>query len=64
VARNGGLLPITAAAAVRSVEKVLSEQQVGVLTPGVAFGADFVLEIPETKRADSLEYVSSHPEAE
>jgi short subunit dehydrogenase-like uncharacterized protein len=44
----------TAAAGVRSVEKVLSVRLQGVLTPALAFGADFVLEIPGTRRADRL----------
>lgn len=45
----------TARAVVRSVEKLFSEHQVGALTPALAFGADFVLEIPGTKRFDRLE---------
>lgn len=45
----------TAEAAVRSVESVLADHPVGALTPALAFGADFVLEIPGTKRFDSLE---------
>jgi short subunit dehydrogenase-like uncharacterized protein len=44
----------TAAASVRSVEKVLSIRPQGVLTPALAFGADFVLEIPGTRRVDRL----------
>jgi len=47
----------TAEAGVRSVEKLVSEHKVGVLTPALAFGADFVLEIPGTKRVDRLEDV-------
>lgn len=46
----------TAEAAVRCVERLLSEHRMGVTTPSLAFGADFVLEIPGTKRADSLRY--------
>lgn len=45
----------TAIAAVRCVEKLFAEQQVGALTPALAFGADFVLEIPGTRRVDSME---------
>jgi short subunit dehydrogenase-like uncharacterized protein len=45
----------TARAAVRSVEKLFSDHQVGVLTPALAFGADFALEIPGTMRVDHLE---------
>jgi short subunit dehydrogenase-like uncharacterized protein len=44
----------TAVAAVRNVEKVFEQQPKGALTPALAFGADFVLEIPETIRYDSL----------
>jgi short subunit dehydrogenase-like uncharacterized protein len=47
----------TAEASVLSVEKLLSEKLVGVLTPAQAFGADFVLEIPGTKRMNWLESV-------
>jgi short subunit dehydrogenase-like uncharacterized protein len=45
----------TAQAAVMSVEKLLGGGRVGVLTPAVAFGADFVLEIPGTRRVDDLD---------
>ena len=44
----------TAEAAVLSVEKLLGEKHVGVLPPALAFGADFVLEVPGTKRVDEL----------
>jgi short subunit dehydrogenase-like uncharacterized protein len=44
----------TAVAGLRSVEKVFDLQPKGALTPALAFGADFVLEIPETIRHDSL----------
>jgi short subunit dehydrogenase-like uncharacterized protein len=50
----------TAAAGVRSVEKVLAERPQGTLTPAVAFGADFVLEIPGTRRVDPLENEGHH----
>ncbi len=42
----------TAVAGVRCVEKVLTERPQGALTPAIAFGADFVLEIPGTRRVD------------
>jgi short subunit dehydrogenase-like uncharacterized protein len=45
----------TAEAGVLSVEKMLSEKQVGVLTPALAFGADFELDVPGTKRVDGLD---------
>lgn len=44
----------TAEAGVRLVEKVLAENPAGALTPAQVAGADFVLEIPTTKRADNL----------
>jgi short subunit dehydrogenase-like uncharacterized protein len=44
----------TAEAGVRSMERLLAEKQVGMLTPALAFGADFVMEIPGTKRVEKL----------
>ncbi len=44
----------TALAGVRCVERVLREGPVGALTPALAFGADFVLEIEGTRRYDEL----------
>ena len=44
----------TAVAGVRCVEKILEEGAQGALTPSLAFGADFVLDIPGTKRYDGL----------
>lgn len=44
----------TADAAVRSVEEVFSKGRFGVYAPALAFGADFILEVPGTKRADRL----------
>jgi len=44
----------TAVAGVHSVEKVFELQPKGALTPALAFGTDFVLEIPETMRYDSI----------
>lgn len=47
----------TAEASVLCTERLLSKKLVGVLTPAQAFGADFVLEIPGTKRMNRLESV-------
>jgi len=44
----------TALSAVRLVERVLAEKPPGAITPAGAFGADFVLEIDATRRADAL----------
>jgi short subunit dehydrogenase-like uncharacterized protein len=44
----------TALAGVRCVEKVLRERPTGALTPALALGADFVLEIEGTRRLDAL----------
>ena len=44
----------TAVSGVRIVEKVLERGGEGALTPALAFGPDFVLEIPGTRRFDSL----------
>jgi short subunit dehydrogenase-like uncharacterized protein len=44
----------TALAAVRAVERVLDGSYQGALTPAQAFGADFVLDIPTTKRHDKI----------
>lgn len=45
----------TAVSGVRCVEKIFEMKPSGALTPALAFGADFVLEIPETKRFDSID---------
>jgi len=45
----------TAVAGVRCVEKLLDLKPIGALTPALAFGADFILEIPETARFDSID---------
>ncbi|EYF05666.1 Hypothetical protein CAP_2956 [Chondromyces apiculatus DSM 436] len=45
---------LTAEAGVRAVEKILETRPVGALTPALAFGADFVLEIESTRRLDKL----------
>ena len=44
----------TAVAGIRTVEKLFKLKPKGALTPALAFGADFVLGIPETKRFDTL----------
>ncbi len=43
---------LTAISAVRCAEKVLAGGVKGATTPARAFGADFILEIPETRRLD------------
>lgn len=42
----------TAVAGLNSVETLLAHPQTGALTPAQAFGADFVLAVPETRRVD------------
>lgn len=44
----------TAVAGVRCVERIFEMHPRGALTPANAFGADFILEIPATKRYDHL----------
>jgi short subunit dehydrogenase-like uncharacterized protein len=44
----------TAVAAVSAVERVLAGDLRGALTPAQAFGADFVLDVPSTRRCDTL----------
>ena len=44
----------TAVAGVSCVEKIFELEPEGALTPALAFGDDFILEIPETKRFDSI----------
>jgi short subunit dehydrogenase-like uncharacterized protein len=44
----------TAVGGVRCVEKILQDRPRGALTPALAFGADFVLEIEGTRRFDTL----------
>ncbi|UCC62954.1 MAG: saccharopine dehydrogenase NADP-binding domain-containing protein [Anaerolineae bacterium] len=44
----------TAVGGVRCVERVLEERPQGALTPALAFGADFVLQIEGTRRFDVL----------
>ncbi len=45
---------LTAVAGIRAVEHTLAARPVGALTPSRAFGPDFVLELPETRRYDAL----------
>jgi short subunit dehydrogenase-like uncharacterized protein len=44
----------TAVVGVRCVEQVLAQHPVGALTPALAFGADFVLQVEGTQRFDAL----------
>lgn len=44
----------TVVAGVRAVEQLLARRPKGALTPALALGADFVLEIEKTRRLDSL----------
>lgn len=45
---------LTAVAGILAVEKTLTNHPVGALSPSLAFGADFVLEIEGTRRIDAL----------
>lgn len=47
----------TALAALPVIERTLAEAPCGALTPALAFGADFVLDIPRTQRHDRLPVV-------
>jgi len=49
----------TAVAGVRAVERVLASQVNGALTPALAFGSDFVLDLEGTSRHDALPAASS-----
>jgi short subunit dehydrogenase-like uncharacterized protein len=51
---TGEAYQFTAIAGIRAVEEVLAAPSQGVLTPALAFGADFVLEIEGTRRFDRL----------
>lgn len=46
---------LTAVAGIRAVEHTLAQSPTGALTPSLAFGADFVLELPDTQRLDALD---------
>lgn len=45
---------LTVVGGLKSVEAVLAQPPVGALTPALAFGADFVLTLPDTVRYDTL----------
>ncbi len=45
---------LTAISGIKAVKKVLELDLKGTLTPSQAFGQDFILEFPDTKRFDSL----------
>ena len=45
----------TAVTGVRCVEKIFEMKPSGTLTPALAFGTDFILEIPGTRRFDSID---------
>jgi short subunit dehydrogenase-like uncharacterized protein len=45
----------TAEASVLAVEQTLERQPAGALTPALAFGKDFVLDINSTRRLDTLD---------
>ena len=45
---------LTILASVNAVERVFSDHPVGALSPSQAFGADFVMQIPQTVRQDHL----------
>ncbi len=47
-----GSYPFTAVSGVLSVERILAGGVVGATTPALAFGPDFVLEVPGTTRVD------------
>jgi short subunit dehydrogenase-like uncharacterized protein len=49
---------LTAVAGVRSVEKVFKLRPKGALTPALAFGKDFILELPNSQMFESLETVT------
>ncbi|QPC83970.1 NAD(P)H-binding protein [Phototrophicus methaneseepsis] len=44
----------TAEIAIEAIERTLSQQPFGALTPSLAFGEDFVLAVPGVERADTL----------
>ena len=46
----------TALAGVRAVERALADNPIGALAPAQAFGADFVLDIDDTRRLDTVSY--------
>jgi short subunit dehydrogenase-like uncharacterized protein len=56
---TGEAYALTARLAVRAVERVLSEQPAGALTPAQAFGVDFILEFEGSRRFDDLAHLES-----
>jgi short subunit dehydrogenase-like uncharacterized protein len=52
--QTGDAYAFTAAAALRAVEEVFIRTVPGAFSPAAAFGADFVLTIPDTTRLDCL----------
>ena len=52
--QTGDAYAFTAAAALRAVEEVFTRTGPGAFSPAAAFGADFVLTIPDTTRLDCL----------
>ena len=45
---------LTAVTGLNAVERVLAERPVGALTPALAFGADFILQAPGTRRLEAI----------
>jgi short subunit dehydrogenase-like uncharacterized protein len=45
----------TSISGIKAVEKIFELKPKGSLTPALAFGEDFILEFPDTKRYDSIE---------
>lgn len=45
---------LTAITGINAVERVLKDRPVGALTPALAFGPDFILQVPNTRRLDAL----------
>ncbi len=52
---TGEVYDFTAKSSVRAVERLLAEPKSGALTPSLAFGADFVLDIPGVHRFDQID---------
>jgi short subunit dehydrogenase-like uncharacterized protein len=51
--QTGESYAFTAAASIRAVEETLARSLSGAFSPAAAFGADFVLTIPDTSRTDT-----------
>ena len=52
--QTGESYAFTAAASIRAVEEALARSLSGAFSPAAAFGADFVLTIPDTSRTDTI----------